>query len=110
MWTDGTESCNQPVMTDDTFIDLYVFWRYHDGSMQTVLGSRADRMYPDGSVRLCSYGGMRVKPVRILQVAAGKFLMGQIASVTEEANSQIKTLRDECRARIEALVAGEASR
>jgi len=95
-------------MTDDT-IDLYVFWPYHDGYMQTVLGGRADRMYPDGSVRLCTYGGMRVRPVRILPVAAGEVTMEKISAETESANAFIKARRDECRARIEALITGEVT-
>jgi hypothetical protein len=90
--------------TEDTVIDLFAFWPYHDGALQTVLGSRADRMRADGAVRLTAYGGMWVRPVRLLPVQAGAELMARIDAESRRVHDVIDAAKNEGRARIAAMV------
>jgi hypothetical protein len=92
-------------MNDETTINLFVFWHYHDGTIQTVLGSRADKMRSDGRCRTTSYGGMWVTPVRLLPVDAGEEILAAVKAEEERMNETIAAARANAKARIQASLA-----
>jgi hypothetical protein len=93
-------------MSDDTTINLFVFWRHHDGTMYTFLGGRADKLRSDGAYHVKPYGWC-TKPDRVMPVDEGNALLAEIQGIARETHEQIKQLKTDGKTRIDALISGQ---
>lgn len=90
---------------DEVQIDLFVFWRYHNGEVNTFVGGRTDKMRHDGKCRVPAYGSTWwVTPDCMLPVATGEKVLESIKEEEKALRNEIKSARELARARIESLI------
>jgi hypothetical protein len=91
-------------MNDETAVNVYVFWRYHDGVTHTALGGLANAKTSDARYRVLTYGQMWVKPALVLPVEAGIVRMAEITAENERALMLIDSIKTETKARIDEML------
>lgn len=90
---------------DGVQIDLFVFWRYHNGEVSTFVGGRSDRMRHDGKCRVPAYGSTWwITPDCILPAVTGENILASIKEEEKALRNEIQNARKTTRARIENLI------
>lgn len=83
--------------------ELFVFWNYHNGSFETLLGGYVDRFDDNGRAYVPSYQ-MWVKPIAIFPESAVKEIRNKIKELEKEFFDKKSKLLTEYKEKINSLI------
>lgn len=72
---------------------LFAFWRYD--LFPYMLGAEVEEVLDNGWVSAKGYDGMRFNPIRVMDLASGRKLWGDVCKITKEYEQAQKKLRAE---------------